>query len=82
MLGQHGYAIIVDPEARGPDEYDVLVCAHTNKVIMVKPRENVYRCTVCNGFIHPSEVGKGCHPMEKKLEAMEARARLVEHMSG
>ncbi len=80
MLGQHGYACITDPANNAPDEYDVLVCAHTNKVIMVKPRENVYRCTVCGGFIHPTEVGKGCHPMEKKLEIWESRARLLEAM--
>jgi len=82
MLGHHGYAVIVDPDKGMPDEYDVLVCAHTQKVIMVKPGENVYRCTCCGGFVHPSEVGKGCHPMEKKLVAWEGRARLMEATSG
>ncbi len=80
MIGKHlGYAQIVTPGE--PDkEYDVLVCAHSSKVIMVKPGEDVHRCTVCSGFVHPTEVGKGCHPMEKKLEIWESRARLTEAM--
>ncbi len=81
MIGKHlGYACIVDPDKGAPDEFDVLTCGHTNRVIFVKPGENVYRCTCCGSYIHPSEVGKGCHPMEKKLEIWESRARLMEAM--
>jgi hypothetical protein len=78
MIGKHlGYAQVVTPGE--PDrEYDVLTCGHTNKVIFVRPREDVYRCTCCGSYIHPSEVGKGCFPMERRLEQMEARARLFE----
>ena len=80
MIGKHlGYAQIVTPGE--PDkEYDVLVCAHSSKVMMVSPGEDVHRCTCCGGFVHPTEVGKGCHVMEKKLEAWEARSRLMEAM--
>lgn len=80
MLGCHGYAIAVDPAKGTPEEWDVLTCAHSNKVMMVKPGEDVHRCTCCGGFVHPTEVGKGCHVMEKKLEIWESRARLMEAM--
>ena len=81
MFGCHGYAIATDPAKGLPEEWDVLTCSHSGKVIMIKPGDDVYRCHCCGGFVHPSEVGKGCKPLERKLEAMEARARLIEAMS-
>ncbi|MGE0290340.1 MAG: hypothetical protein AB7I42_24850 [Bradyrhizobium sp.] len=58
---------------------DTFSCAHCNKIVVVKPMcdpaDMGGRCYVCDSFICTGCVGKGCDPLEKKLERIEAQAR-------
>ena len=77
-----GYSIITDPALSRPKEADTFTCAHSGRIVFVKPfmdpADMGGRCTVCGGLICKEELGKGCSPMERKLERLEARARYAE----
>jgi hypothetical protein len=81
MRNPGGYSIRVDPGAETRQgrrrEWDTFTCQHCNKVVFVKPMCDPAsmggRCNCCDGLICPSCVGKGCDPLEKKLERLEAR---------
>lgn len=62
-------------------EQDTFTCAHCNRVVFVKPQSDPADlgglCKQCMGLICPSCVGRGCDPLEKKLERAEARDRFL-----
>jgi len=65
---------------------DTFTCAHCNRIVAVKPLADPAnmggRCYVCDKLICPLCLGKGCDPLEKKLERIEARDRLYREMRG
>jgi hypothetical protein len=79
MRNPGGYARIVEPD-RPTRELDTFTCAHCNRVTHVAPRarpEDIGGlCKQCMGLICPACVGGACVPFLKRLEQMEARARL------
>lgn len=76
MRNPGGYSIITSPD-HAPAEQDTFTCQHCNRVVFVKPfcdpASMGGRCTCCDGLICEQCVGKGCDPMEKKLQRWEAR---------
>ena len=74
---QRGYSIIVDPDLGQPDEADTFTCAHCGTVVYCKPFVDGAamggRCTCCDSLICLNCVGKGCSPLQKKLEQWERR---------
>jgi hypothetical protein len=77
---QLGYAVIIDPALGMPEEVDSLTCGHCNSVNWMKPFQSGEamggRCTCCDKFICLQCVGKGCTPLQKRLEIMERRSAL------
>ena len=71
---QLGYAKIVDP-TKSDEEVDSLTCGHCGTVVWMKPFQAGEamggRCTCCDKFICLGCVGKGCTPLQKKLEQWE-----------
>jgi hypothetical protein len=72
---QLGYALITDPANGMPEEQDSLTCGHCGSVKWMKPFQSGEamggHCTCCDKFICLACVGKGCTPMQKRLELME-----------
>ena len=70
----------------GNQKADTFTCKHCNRIVVVKPFADPAdmggRCTCCDGLICKNCVGKGCDPMEEKLNRMEARSRLYESLRG
>lgn len=80
MRQPQGYTIIVGPQPTV--EMDTFTCAHCGVVQFVKPFTRAEDMGgICHGcgdksrpsFICKSCVGKGCDPLEKKIERLEAR---------
>jgi hypothetical protein len=73
---QLGYGVIVDPDA-GQEEADSITCGHCAKVTWMKPYQPGEacggRCTCCDTFICMECVGKGCYPLEKRLQDWERK---------
>lgn len=65
----------------GTFEIDTFSCGHCGRVVHVKPRMDPATmgglCRQCMKFECPACVGKGCTPLEKKLDAMEKRDRAL-----
>lgn len=63
----------------GVFEVDTFSCSHCQRITHVMPRMDPAdlggMCKVCYKLICPFCVGKGCDPLEKKLERSEARDR-------
>jgi hypothetical protein len=78
-----GYSVITEP-GKADVEQDTFTCGHCNHVVFVKPRcdpaDMGGRCTCCDRLICPKCVGHACDVIEKKLDRMEARGRLLEAM--
>ena len=72
-----GYSIIIDPAYARPQEADTFTCQHCQCVVFVKPMcdpaDMGGRCTCCDKLICKNCVGKGCDPVEEKLQRLEAR---------
>jgi hypothetical protein len=72
---QIGHSVTTGPN--GIVEADSYTCYHCNRVTFLKafehPDQLGARCTCCDKLICPSCVGKGCTPLQKRLEQMEAR---------
>ena len=69
---QRGYGIEVGP--RGVREIDSIVCAHCGgNEWMAKPGNSDLgaRCTCCDDFICEKCIGKGCMPLEMRLDQWE-----------
>lgn len=77
---QLGYAIITDPIAP-PEEVDSLTCGHCGAVTWMKPFQDGAamggRCTCCDKFICLRCVGKGCTPLQKRLDIWERRKNVT-----
>lgn len=74
MRRPQGYAVISEPDKQDR-EYDVFRCAHCMRLTHVKARarpEDIGGfCSCCTGLICSGCVGKGCDPLEAKLERVE-----------
>ena len=61
----------------GVMELDTVSCGHCNRVTHVMPRMDPADmgglCKICYGLICKFCVGRGCDPLEAKLERAEAR---------
>jgi len=79
-LRQRGHALIVDPVG-GDEELDSITCAHCDRVIWVKPFKHAEAmggvCTCCGKYYCPGCIGRGCTPLEKRLDASERLSRLT-----
>lgn len=76
---RHGVLITCGPE--GTKEEDTFVCGHCCRIVTMDPGPFTGdRCTCCDRLICKHCVGKGCDPIEKKMDRMESRARLLEAM--
>jgi len=81
-----GYSIRTDPDPPKGEayqqEWDTFTCGHCCQVVFVKPQQRPEDlggfCTCCTKLICSACVGKGCDPLEKKLERWESRRRLFE----
>lgn len=82
---QLGYGIITDPASGQPEEVDSLTCGHCGAVTWMKPFQGGEamggRCTCCDHFICLKCVGKGCLPMQKRLDEFERKRRYAELFS-
>lgn len=81
MRNPGGYGVIVDPVA-GKKEVDSFTCGHCNVVVWVKPmrppEESGGLCKVCMKLTCPICTAKmTCTPLEKAIEAEEAKNRFV-----
>jgi hypothetical protein len=78
--GRGAYIHIVDPDPpRGHvavREADAVQCSHCDALVTILPGVDIHRCTVCDSIVCKHCAGKGCHPMEKKLEKWESRRHL------
>ena len=85
MNRSRGYARIIDPALAKPLEADAVTCAHCNRIVHMHDLKtgkalsgvlvHCYQCDA-NTCVPCAETGK-CTPFEKKLEAIEARGRLL-----
>ncbi len=61
----------------GTFEVDTVMCGHCGRMMHIKPRMDPADmgglCKACMKFECPSCVGKGCYPLEKKIEQAEKR---------
>jgi hypothetical protein len=69
-----GYTVLTGPA--GIIEAETFSCGHCQRIVTIKPRcdpaDMGGRCYVCDSLICEGCVGKGCSPVEKRLEAAEA----------
>lgn len=81
---QHrGLIRIVDPELPRALESDTITCSHCQRVVALHERDGrrkdgvTVHCHCCNCLtcVPCAETGR-CEPFERKLEVLEARARL------
>ena len=72
-----GYLVVTGPD--GMIERDTVQCVHCNAHYIVRPGSGKRRgwCTLCAGATCGKEACIPCVPFEKKLEAFEARERLM-----
>lgn len=83
MRNPHGTAIITDPDAAVPvREFDTITCCHCQAIVFVGPGQSASDaggfCRLCfRPTCGPCADHGSCTPFEKKLEAMEARDRLL-----
>lgn len=64
-------------------EIDTITCGHCNRIVHIPPKKDAADigglCKMCMQMICPTCVDKGvCVPFEKKLEAQEAKQRLLD----
>lgn len=78
-----GYSIITDPAFARPQETDTFTCLHCQQIVDKPPFKRATDdgigawCHCCNGPICMRCVGKGCRPIEKYLDRMEARRHIA-----
>jgi hypothetical protein len=74
---QGGYSIITDPAKSRPEEADTFTCFHCGTIVDCKPFQDgaamAGLCSCCDKYICLNCVGKGCTPLERKLELQERR---------
>lgn len=85
MIRPGGYAVWSAPT--GVREKDTFSCCHCNKVVFVEPRQSATDaggwCMRCarNTCGPCADLGR-CTPLEKRIEQMEARGRLLKEVCG
>lgn len=61
--------------AEGQAEFDTFTCGHCGRVTHVMPKEDPANigglCKGCMKLVCPHCVGKGCSPLEKRIQQME-----------
>lgn len=85
MSRRSGYLTITDPGRPKLVEVDTVTCAHCQRVILLNEQDGTKKpppahCLRCDHAVCESERCnsiRGCTPFEKKLEAIEARDRLM-----
>lgn len=80
MRRPQGYAIRSEP-GKPDDERDTITCAHCQRLVFVRAKEDPSSlggfCRLCMRHLCAPCADEGsCTPFEKKLEQMEASARL------
>lgn len=82
MPRANGSLIITDPNVRRARESDTATCSHCQRIIMLHDAHGARRANVavhCHGcdkiICVPCAETARCEPFEKKLEAIEGRAR-------
>ena len=75
-----GYAVIYDPSAP-TQEWDTITCCHCQKIVLIK-KEPFAWCMRCMKAQCAACEKRECVPFEKKLEAAEARGRLLRNILG
>lgn len=86
MKKARGYEIITDPAFGVPDESDTFTCCHCGRVIRKPPFKNSTDpaigawCTCCDAPMCKKCIGKGCTPLEKKLDMWERRRQNEESL--
>lgn len=82
---QLGYGIITDPALGQPEEVDSMSCGHCGHVVWMKPFQDGAamggHCTCCDKFICLHCVGKGCTPLQQRLENWERARANADEMS-
>lgn len=78
---QLGYSIITDPGG-STQEADTFTCFHCGTIVDCKPYVDGAamggRCTCCDSLICLKCVGKGCTPLQKRLDQWERRREYTE----
>lgn len=88
MRRVQGYAVTIDPEQSRPFEEDTFSCSHCNCVVFLKPFQNdAPACRACDAHICDAcaaELARTlkCVPIERRLEAMEARDKMIRAATG
>lgn len=80
MKDPHGYVVAVGPD--GVREADTVMCAHCGKHTTVAPATDPVElggwCHPCGAYVcGPCNATGVCDPLEKKLNRMETRDRLL-----
>lgn len=75
-----GYLVVIGQEKKA--EADTFTCCHCQRVVLVKPKAPPAECGGWCGrcaklICGPCAARPGCDPFERKLERVEARARLL-----
>ena len=78
MLRPGGYAVLVDPDAPQPKEWDTFTCGHCQYIVNVKPFESASNagghCKICDKNICSACVDqRECRPLAKWLEEVERK---------
>lgn len=75
MRNAHGYAVVTDPDAKGPVEYDTVTCGHCGHLDHVqsgqRPEDLGGFCKCCMSLICKECVGKDCRPLMQWIEEVE-----------
>ena len=87
MRNPGGFAVVSDSAGRTVAEWDTFTCGHCNRIVRVRPRATPEQlggvCRMCMKHTCPGCDARGvCTPFEKRLEAIEARARLLRAAEG
>ena len=81
-----GYLLATDRETGKVTESETFTCKHCNRVVFVNTRQHPEDagglCYSCSGLICKHCVGKGCEPLERKLENWYRQDELYRSMRG
>jgi hypothetical protein len=84
MLRPNGLVFETDKATGNTREIETFCCKHCNRHTILwerqRPEDVGGYCSVCGGLICKNCVGKGCDPLEKKLERWASRERLYQNI--
>lgn len=85
MRNPGGYSVLVEP-GKAAEERDTFTCIHCNTIVEVTPKMSPAEmggfCRLCMKPVCKNCADKGCTPFEKRLEAMEQRAKFFRSVIG